>query len=127
MSLLAFSSWQAHGTLRHEIDWGACCAHKHELGVPLCHSLQPFFEALHRAVRPGGIVCTQAESLWLHLDIIKSLAGMCSGVFAGGSVSYAHTTIPTYPRCARNGGLQQGALHLWTTEHFFWVCVVLGP
>mmetsp|Transcript_473 Transcript_473/g.1160 ORF Transcript_473/g.1160 Transcript_473/m.1160 type:complete len:309 (-) Transcript_473:41-967(-) len=58
---------------------------------------KPFFEALHRAVRPGGIVCTQAESIWLHLDIIKSLAGMCASVFEGGSVSYAHTTIPTYP------------------------------
>lgn len=58
---------------------------------------KPFFEALHRAVRPGGIVCTQAESLWLHLDIIKALAAMCSSVFVGGSVSYATTTIPTYP------------------------------
>ncbi|KXZ44051.1 hypothetical protein GPECTOR_75g775 [Gonium pectorale] len=58
---------------------------------------KPFFEALHRAVRPGGIVCTQAESLWLHLGIIKALAGMCSEVFVGGSVSYASTTIPTYP------------------------------
>lgn len=60
--------------------------------------LQPFFEALHRAVAPGGIVCTQAESLWLHLDIIKALAAMCKDVFVGGSVSYAYTTIPTYPR-----------------------------
>lgn len=58
---------------------------------------QPFFEALHRAVKPGGIVCTQAESLWLHMDIIKALAGMCADVFACGSVSYAFTTIPTYP------------------------------
>ncbi|EFJ52441.1 hypothetical protein VOLCADRAFT_55771 [Volvox carteri f. nagariensis] len=57
----------------------------------------PFFEALHRAVRPGGIVCTQAESLWLHLDIIKALADMCTEVFQGGSVSYATTTIPSYP------------------------------
>ncbi len=39
----------------------------------------------------------QAESLWLHLDIIKALAAMCSSVFVGGSVSYATTTIPTYP------------------------------
>ncbi|WIA37410.1 hypothetical protein OEZ86_014335 [Tetradesmus obliquus] len=58
---------------------------------------QPFFEAMHRALRPGGIICTQAESLWLHMDIIKSLASMCKTVFAGGSVSYAYTTIPTYP------------------------------
>lgn len=58
---------------------------------------QPFFEAMHRALRPGGVVCTQAESIWLHLDIIKALAAMCSSVFEGGSVSYAYMTIPTYP------------------------------
>jgi spermidine synthase len=42
--------------------------------------LQPFFEAMHRALKPGGIICTQAESLWLHMDIIKSLASMCKAV-----------------------------------------------
>lgn len=40
----------------------------------------------------------QGESLWLHLDIIKELAAMCHEVFVGGSVQYAYTTIPTYPR-----------------------------
>ncbi len=40
----------------------------------------------------------QAESLWLHLPIIKELASMCHRVFEGGSVQYAYTTIPTYPR-----------------------------
>lgn len=40
----------------------------------------------------------QAESLWLHLDIIKELAGMCHQVFQGGSIHYAYTTVPTYPR-----------------------------
>ncbi len=40
----------------------------------------------------------QGESLWLHLDIIKSLAAMCHEVFVGGTVQYAYTTIPTYPR-----------------------------
>lgn len=44
---------------------------------------RPFFEAMFAALRPGGVVCTQAESLWLHLPIIKSLAEMCSSVFAG--------------------------------------------
>lgn len=60
-------------------------------------SLQPFFEAMHRALRPGGVVCTQGESLWYHLDIIKGLAAMCHEVFVGGTVQYAFTTIPTYP------------------------------
>ncbi len=40
----------------------------------------------------------QGESLWLHLDIIKELAAMCHEVFVGGTVQYAYTTIPTYPR-----------------------------
>lgn len=58
---------------------------------------KPFFEAMHRAVRPGGMVCTQAESLWLHLGIIKELAAMCHSVFQNGDVRYGFTTIPTYP------------------------------
>ena len=49
---------------------------------------EPFFRALHRAVRPGGIICTQAESIWFHLPIIKSLATMCGKIFEGGSISY---------------------------------------
>lgn len=131
--------------------------------------MQPFFEAMHRAIRPGGMVCTQvhsfhhqthfvtivmrqsinigytlkpcttprqvafqpldhtlsslsnlvlddmwsgscrihcnrqrvvqAESLWLHLGIIKELAAMCHSVFEGGDVRYGYTTVPTYPRC----------------------------
>ena len=106
---------------------------------------QPFFEAMHRALKPGGVISTQVrggsccmesgsiialtisfwvlvvehpgmqqrrhvmmppqgESLWLHLDIIKSLAAMCHEVFKGGSVQYAYTTIPTYPRCPTSAG-----------------------
>jgi spermidine synthase len=58
---------------------------------------RPFFEYMHRALKPGGVVCTQAESLWYHIEIIKSLAAMCKDVFVGGTVQYAFTTIPTYP------------------------------
>ncbi|EFN53284.1 hypothetical protein CHLNCDRAFT_26108 [Chlorella variabilis] len=72
---------------------------------------KPFFDAMHRALKPGGIVCTQAESLWYHLEIIKSLAAMCAEVFQGGAVQYAFTTIPTYPSgqigfmiCTKAGG-----------------------
>ena len=61
----------------------------------------PFYEILHSALRPGGVVCTQAESLWLHLDLIKELHSVCSNVFkdkdGNGDVRYAYTTIPTYP------------------------------
>eukprot|EP00238_Polyblepharides_amylifera_P015898 CAMPEP_0196584296 /NCGR_PEP_ID=MMETSP1081-20130531/46546_1 /TAXON_ID=36882 /ORGANISM="Pyramimonas amylifera, Strain CCMP720" /LENGTH=331 /DNA_ID=CAMNT_0041905451 /DNA_START=117 /DNA_END=1112 /DNA_ORIENTATION=+ len=72
---------------------------------------KPFFENMHRALKPGGICCTQAESLWLHMPIIQSLAEMCQSVFAGGKTAYAFTTIPTYPSgqigfmlCKKAGG-----------------------
>eukprot|EP00245_Coleochaete_scutata_P006422 TRINITY_DN20856_c0_g1_i1.p1 TRINITY_DN20856_c0_g1~~TRINITY_DN20856_c0_g1_i1.p1 ORF type:complete len:350 (-),score=88.22 TRINITY_DN20856_c0_g1_i1:501-1550(-) len=57
---------------------------------------EPFFRSMAKALRPGGVVCTQAESLWLHLEIIKDIAGACKNVF-GGSVNYASISVPTYP------------------------------
>ena len=39
----------------------------------------------------------QAESLWLHLPIIKDIALACPHTFKG-SVNYAWTSVPTYPR-----------------------------
>lgn len=32
---------------------------------------------MHRALKPGGVVCAQGESAWLHLDLIKECVGMC--------------------------------------------------
>ncbi len=66
--------------------------------APALPFVQPFYDAMHRALKPGGVVCTQAESQWYHLEIIKSLAAMCRSVFVGGTVQYGFTTIPTYPR-----------------------------
>eukprot|EP00475_Leptophrys_vorax_P043584 TRINITY_DN8437_c0_g1_i2.p1 TRINITY_DN8437_c0_g1~~TRINITY_DN8437_c0_g1_i2.p1 ORF type:complete len:187 (-),score=17.79 TRINITY_DN8437_c0_g1_i2:144-704(-) len=57
---------------------------------------RPFFESMAKALRPGGVVCTQAESLWLHLPIIKEIAEACHHSFKG-SVNYAWTSVPTYP------------------------------
>lgn len=59
---------------------------------------KPFFDLVHRALSDTGVVCTQAESIWLHMDIIQELHALCSEVFGPkGAVSYAYCTIPTYP------------------------------
>jgi|UniRef100_A0A7R9T2P0 spermidine synthase len=58
---------------------------------------EAFFKKMHRALKPGGVVCTQAECVWLHIDLIEDLAKMCKGIFVGGSMAYGYTTIPTYP------------------------------
>lgn len=58
---------------------------------------KPFFASVAKALRPGGVVCTQAESIWLHMKIIEDIVTNCRQIFKG-SVDYAWTTVPTYPR-----------------------------
>ena len=50
---------------------------------------------MYRSLRDGGIVCTQGECMWLHLDLIRPLVDSIKTKFS--SVEYAYTTIPTYP------------------------------
>lgn len=57
---------------------------------------KPFFQSVSKALRPGGVVCTQAESIWLHMHIIEDIVANCRQIFKG-SVNYAWTTVPTYP------------------------------
>ncbi|XP_038983853.1 spermidine synthase 1-like [Phoenix dactylifera] len=57
---------------------------------------KPFFESVARSLRPGGVVCTQAESIWLHMHIIEDIVNVRRQIFKG-SVNYAWTTVPTYP------------------------------
>ena len=55
----------------------------------------PFYNGMYRALREGGIVCTQGECMWLHVDLIKPLIDSIQRTFT--NVGYAYTTIPTYP------------------------------
>jgi spermidine synthase len=55
----------------------------------------PFYNSMYKALKEGGIVCTQGECMWLHLDLIKPLITSIGNTFS--SVEYAYTTIPTYP------------------------------
>lgn len=58
---------------------------------------RPFFETLARALRPGGVLCNMAESMWLHTHLIEDMLSICREIFKG-SVHYAWTSVPTYPR-----------------------------
>lgn len=55
----------------------------------------PFYKAMYGSLREGGIVCTQGECMWLHLDLIQPLVKAIGAVYS--TVEYAYTTIPTYP------------------------------
>lgn len=61
-----------------------------------------FYEYMKLALKPEGIVCTQAECQWLHLPIIKNLLDLSKDIYK--HAEYAYTTIPTYP-CGQIGFL----------------------
>ncbi|XP_076451826.1 spermidine synthase-like [Babylonia areolata] len=54
-----------------------------------------YYELMKKALKPGGVLCSQGECAWLHLDLISSMQDFCRTLFP--TVSYAYTTIPTYP------------------------------
>ena len=55
-----------------------------------------FFLSMKNALNPKtGVICTQGECQWLHLDFIHGVIGKVRDLFP--SVKYAYTTIPTYP------------------------------
>jgi spermidine synthase len=85
--------------------------HRHQWDIILADTLDPtgpaeslfepdFYEAMHEALRPGGIVCTQGESMWIHLDLVKDLVACCADIFD--TAEYATTFVPSYP-CGQIG------------------------
>lgn len=55
----------------------------------------PFYKSMYGCLREGGIVCTQGECIFLHLNLIRPLVNSISRFYT--TVEYAYTMIPTYP------------------------------
>jgi len=56
---------------------------------------ESFYSFMRDGLKPGGIICTQAECQWLHLNLIKNMMDFSKPLFK--HVEYGFTTIPTYP------------------------------
>lgn len=56
---------------------------------------ETFYATMKAALKPGGIVCTQGECMWLHADLIVGMQQFCKKLFK--HAEYCYTTIPTYP------------------------------
>uniref|UniRef100_A0A915KXW6 Spermidine synthase n=1 Tax=Romanomermis culicivorax TaxID=13658 RepID=A0A915KXW6_ROMCU len=54
-----------------------------------------YYHLLNGALTENGVLASQAESIWLHLDMIKRLVKFCRKIFP--SVGYAYSSVPTYP------------------------------
>jgi len=71
-----------------------------------------FFETCRKALGNKGVVSSQAESIWLHLDFIASICPALKEVWT--SVNYSYISVPTYPSggigffvCGKNIELQK--------------------
>jgi spermidine synthase len=67
---------------------------------------RPFYESLKNALRPGGIIATQGESIFLHKDCVTRLAKITRDLFD--RQAYASFMVPTYP--GGNIGICLGSL-----------------
>ncbi len=56
-----------------------------------------FYANLAAALKPGGRIATQGESMWNNLDLIARLINGVKNLNVFESVEYATTQIPTYP------------------------------
>ena len=81
---------------------------KQAFDVIICDSSDPigpaevlfkpeFFVSMRDALAPQGVLATQGECMWLHLDLITSVVKETRGIFSDSGVKYGYTTIPTYP------------------------------
>lgn len=57
-----------------------------------------FFLSLKNVLNPvGGVLCTQGECMYLHLDLIHRVISNMREQKLFASVKYSYTMIPTYP------------------------------
>ncbi|KAF1815123.1 spermidine synthase-like protein [Eremomyces bilateralis CBS 781.70] len=89
---------------------------------------KPYFQLLNDSLKEGGVITTQAENQWLHLELIRRLKADCKQVFP--VVEYAYTTIPTYPSgqigfmvCCKDASRDvKKPVRSWTTEEEEEIC-----
>jgi spermidine synthase len=79
---------------------------------------KPFIQTIARALRPGGVLCNLAESMWLHTHLIQDMLSICRQTFKG-AVHYAWTSVPTYPRYSALSLFWMSATH--TPVLVFWI------
>lgn len=80
--------------------------HQNEFDVIIVDSTDPigpgevlfgrdFYNSVHAALRDGGVVASQSESIYLYKDIVTRLYGFTKELFAYNG--YGFISVPTYP------------------------------
>lgn len=74
-----------------------------------------FFQSMHDALAPNGVMCTQGECMWLHLDLIQQVMLSCKAIFP--VVRYvfsSHLWIQNLSRFHPNNGLKSLCVDMLT-------------
>ncbi|XP_023000661.1 spermidine synthase 1-like [Cucurbita maxima] len=68
-----------------------------------------FLKSIAKALKPGGVLSAQADSVWIKNFTMEDTITRCRNIFKG-SVNYAWTSVPSYPSgsigfilCSTNG------------------------
>ncbi|KAK9505070.1 hypothetical protein O3M35_009215 [Rhynocoris fuscipes] len=56
---------------------------------------QEYFKLMRSALKPGGIVCSQASNPWSNTKEYVEVTNVCKDLFP--SSGFAYTSVPTYP------------------------------
>ncbi|KAF8770535.1 Spermidine synthase like protein [Argiope bruennichi] len=64
-------------------------------GPAVCLFQKPYYESLKKALRPGGIICSQGESFWFDRKLLSEMIKMCKTIFP--VVDYGSSYVPSYP------------------------------
>jgi spermidine synthase len=101
------ASFEAPGVKLHVGDGFAFMKeHKNEFDIIITDSSDPigpaeslfkqdYYELIKSALREDGILASQAESIWIHSDLIGRMISFCQNLFA--QVGYCSSAVPSYP------------------------------
>lgn len=65
------------------------------VGPAECLFQESYFNLMKTALRPGGIVCSQAGTAWMNLDHVVQTFKHCKSAFS--TVDYCIASVPSYP------------------------------
>lgn len=50
---------------------------------------------MKKALKPNGIICSQAGTIWANINQVRETLKICKSVFS--NVAYGVSSVPTYP------------------------------
>jgi spermidine synthase len=85
----------------HEMEFDVIITDSSDpIGPATCLFRESYFALMKRALRPGGIVCSQGSTFWIDMKHVKETLESCRKQFK--NVAYAVSSVPSYP-CGQIG------------------------